>query len=382
MLFDKSIKKYFNNLLLWLLLIVLFLGGIGAEWFNIAIYSGLVLSILLLINIRLTKGKINTPPHIELFLIFLFITFINLFWSIDKSKTLEYILLFSTGGFLWISFYNLKGNEIKKYVNTSLVVLGLLFAGLYFYGLLTSGLGVEKYISLYEYNSWFKDHNHIGDLWAAVLLLVLFFISSKPRNIFLWLSTVLGVYLLTISLLRSAYLSLFIGILYLYKSKKWSYRTSVFYKIALILLIEIFLLAALNKDLLTTRVFFLQSLSSIKKYPFGVGLGNFYIISLNSSRLGLFGIFKVSAVVHNVVLEVISGIGILALPFILWLFNVFIDSWHDRSKEGLVYRGLFILMTVNFLFDTTYFIPTMLWLWFIFLGLGMNLINNSRLSKY
>ena len=40
------------------------------------------------------------------------------------------------------------------------------------------------------------------------------------------------------------------------------------------------------------------------------------------------------------------------------------------DKEGLIFRAIFLGLTVNFFFDSTYKIPTMIWIWFLSLGLA------------
>ena len=45
---------------------------------------------------------------------------------------------------------------------------------------------------------------------------------------------------------------------------------------------------------------------------------------------------------------------------------------NNQNKNNLVYRLIFITLFVNFFFHSTYFIPTMLWMWFGSLGLAHN----------
>ena len=72
-----------------------------------------------------------------------------------------------------------------------------------------------------------------------------------------------------------------------------------------------------------------------------------------------------TAFAHNIVLEVVVGVGVLGVFFVAWLIKVLLDIVR-RGKS--LYSALFVALTVNFFFDTTYYIPTMIWLWFIFLG--------------
>ena len=72
--------------------------------------------------------------------------------------------------------------------------------------------------------------------------------------------------------------------------------------------------------------------------------------------------YSETAWTHNLVLEIISGLGIFSTIFIVWLFNVFKTFLHKDSP--IPYEALFLAIFVNFTFDITYIIPTMLWLWF------------------
>ncbi len=71
----------------------------------------------------------------------------------------------------------------------------------------------------------------------------------------------------------------------------------------------------------------------------------------------------------------------MSIPFIVWLCNV---SWKLIKKindKSILPTAIFFTLLVNFLFDFTYFDPTMLWLWFIALGLAQNEIKSSALPK-
>jgi O-antigen ligase len=100
-------------------------------------------------------------------------------------------------------------------------------------------------------------------------------------------------------------------------------------------------------------------------------MGNFRIISLDSAN-HLWGMDTFSFIAHNIILEILTGMGIVGFSFLVWLVVILKDVWHNNRGKDIVYQALFVALGVNFLFDTTYIIPTMLWLWFASLGLSLS----------
>jgi hypothetical protein len=107
-------------------------------------------------------------------------------------------------------------------------------------------------------------------------------------------------------------------------------------------------------------------------------MGNFREISKDPGN-HILGFWGFSSVAHNIALEVLSGLGILGFVFVYWLYKVLSDLWSDKSKKNILYKSVFFALTVNFLFDSTYFIPTMLWLWFTTLGLSLQVLESGEL---
>lgn len=103
--------------------------------------------------------------------------------------------------------------------------------------------------------------------------------------------------------------------------------------------------------------------------PLGVGIGNFGLISTDPENW-ILGLSHSSIVVHNLVLEMIAGMGVLGVIFTIWFIKVVLKLWQSKDIQNLVYRAAFFALTANFFFHSTYFVPTMLWLWFIFLGIS------------
>ena len=166
---------------------------------------------------------------------------------------------------------------------------------------------------------------------------------------------IIGISMVLMSFSRSAILSLIVGSLYIYyksdrmKIPQWATIT------ILLLSAFIFLYFGIFKTTLLSRPYIFESIASLIKYPLGIGVGNFNKISVESSAT------------HNVILEFVTGMGILSAIFIVWLLKVY-----KSLKEvcvNVLYTAMFLAIFVNFLFDVTYTIPTMNWLLFSTLAL-------------
>jgi hypothetical protein len=145
------------------------------------------------------------------------------------------------------------------------------------------------------------------------------------------------------------------------KYKQWLIRV-------LVVIIGMFLFIGTQKSILSSRPYYIQSIVGLIHHPLGVGLGNFREISLNPANQ-VWGLSDFSTNAHSVVFEIMSGMGWLGLVFLVWLVKIGKRVVSNRSREGLVYRAVWLAMLINMLFFSSYFIPAMLWLWFLFLGL-------------
>lgn len=358
------IKK---NFVLLLAGMILLLGGLGVETLFVQLFG--VLAGLLILNLTALQGKrIKLPRSIFLYALFLLVFIINSFViSVDTKKSLEVFSLFLGGGLFWIAFYNLKSQLSPRFAKLT-VFLGVVFAGLYIYNSYLS-TDIIRRLSLYTQSNAIRNHNHLGDLWALGLIVSAYYLSKKPKNLLYWAIWPLGLYLIVQSQSRAAIVALVSGILFLgFKSGAIEKYKKIFYGILLIA-VGLFLYLGIQKPVLFSRPYFVQALFGFIRNPQGVGMGNFGVISSNPENqiLGLSGF---SYVAHNIVLEILTGVGIMGFIFVFWLYRVLVGLWKQKGKEGIVYSALFIALTANFFFDSTYFIPTLLWLWFAFLGLA------------
>ena len=331
---------------------------------------GLLIFILILIVLANIRKKLEIPKGFWIYLLFLILLSANLFWSKDRSTTLEFLILFVSGGALWLFTFN-AGEKIKRDLERAIVFLGIIFGASYVVNLFFSPEVPVRAWTLYLPSSVGRNHNHLGDIWAIVLVIVSHRFLIKPKW-WDWALVALGVYFLAVSLSRSAYLALGVGIFYLFNKLKVTKKYRKFYMLFMVLAAGLFLYAGLFKSTLFARPYFEQAVWGLKKWPFGVGVGNFGTMSTDSqsswwAARGT-GVFSSSA--HNIILELLAGMGVFGFVFVAWLAYILLDVFKNRNRQGLVFAASFLAIAVNFMFDTTYFIPTMLWLWFMSLGLS------------
>lgn len=345
---------------------LLVLGGLGLET-SIVQYVGVVVGILLLVLSIVWRKKIEFPPGSLFYIIFLALMLLSIAWSKDREASLEYLVLFSGGGLFWVSFYNLK-KEFKGGFDKLIIILGLIFGMLFIINSLMGANSVNGK-SLYLQTSSYKNHNHLGDLWALVLVVV-GYLLIKTRKRMYWPIIPLGIYFLAVSLSRSAYVALAVGLIYLFAKQGWLKRHKKAFKLIALVFVVLFVLAGVQKITLLSRPFFVQGVVGFIRNPLGVGVGNFIIISLDSAN-HLWGMDTFSSMAHNIILEILTGMGVFGFAFLAWLAIMLKNIWRNNEKKDIIYQALFIALGVNFLFDTTYVISTMLWMWFASLGLSL-----------
>ena len=322
-----------------------------------------VISILFYKRLILDKFKnFQLPPYSFYYLLFLVFFVINISWSKNPDVSLTYLSLFLSGFLFWVVAYNSKDN--LKQFDLLIILLGILYGGLVLLNLSTGESGPTEELSLIKYAVPARHHHHIGDLWAPVLIISsILFVKSEKK--FLLSILPLGFYFLFLSLSRSAYVALISGSVYILKKMKMKreYRYIFWFFIALSLIL--FLYAGAQKNTLGAHAgYLLQAITGSLANPLGIGVGN--IDSGLSSP-------------HNIILEVIVGMGILGISFIVWLFLILKNFILSKDEKGVLYKACFITITVNFLTDYTYLIPTVLWVWFISLGLAQ--ANSKTLGR-
>jgi hypothetical protein len=342
--------------------VLFFLGGTGIKTGSVLVL-GTVLGLVFLLYAFYQKRKIILPKGFLIYLLVYFLMIVNLLWSKYPRKGVDYLWLFGSGGLFWLSIYNLRG----KFENLDLfiVVLGILFGALFVFYQLNGKVPIHQKSLYLQYT---ETHNHLGNLWALVLV-ILVHKFVKKRNFFSLALFVLGGYFLLVSLSRSAYVALAVGVAYLFIKQDWMKRFRKIFWVVVGASVLLFLYASIFKSIFYSRAYFVQAILGFIHNPLGVGMGNFGIISRNSTNHFL-GLDSFSSLAHNVFLEFLVGMGILGFSFIWWFLKVVKGFLRTSAKKTILYQALFLALAANFFFDTTYVIPTMIWLWFMVLGLA------------
>jgi hypothetical protein len=195
-------------------------------------------------------------------------------------------------------------------------------------------------------------------------------ISKYRQNKKLFAPLILiGGYFLAVSLSRSAYFALVVGVVYLFNKNDWYERYKAKFWIVVGFVVLFFIGSGFLKQTLLSRQYFVQAVLGAIDNPLGVGMGNFGTVSQDTSY-HIFNLNSYSSLVHNLFLEVFVGLGVFGALFAYWVFKDMWEMVKKKDKKTLVYEAGAITLVANFFFDTTYIIPTMLWLFFILLGLS------------
>lgn len=305
-----------------------------------------------LLGVWLIRGvKIEVPKYFWLYLIFLISLFVH---QKIAGGEISFFFLFASAGMYWIVARNLK-ETINKYLTIFLVIFSGLMSMLYF-GALSIG------ISSFESNSLFLPlangsfHNHLGDLWAITFVAV-FYSFVKKRNTYNTILLGLSSIFIVMSFSRSALISIAAGVGYIcYVSREELKIKKVLWFLIPILSL-LFIYFGFFKTTLFSRPYIHEGISSVIVHPLGVGVGNFNKVS------------KESSLAHNIILEIIAGMGVFSAIFAAWI--VYITKSYITNKQNVVlFSAIFMAISANFLFDTTYTIPAMIWLFFISLALS------------
>lgn len=336
-----------------LLLIFLLVIGSTTALNNVSIVVAIVCSLFLTGLLLIAKKDITIPKNFALYLLFLTVLLIH---TLMYKGEVLYSFIFFTGGVLWFLGYNLR-NFFSKYYLTIIILLGLLLFGLFIishlYGFFYLGTNESLILPL----SAKTLHNHLGDLWAIILVALIYLSISdfKPWAIPLAL---IALFLIATSFSRSAVLSLLVGASYvLYKTPLFR-KKKVFFVVLFVSVATLSIYFSLFKTTLFSRPYYIEALASFISSPLGIGVGNFSQVSTETS------------LTHDLILELVAGMGIFSFIFIYWMYKI-IKSFGDKATN-LLYKALFLAMFVNFSFDSTYVVPTMIWIWFTALALIHN----------
>jgi len=362
---SNSFLKFAALLLIFLNLL---LGGIA----NSYIYelTGFISFTILFLIVLNKKQKISFPTGSVIFAFFISFQLISFIWTKNIFNSIEYILLFVSSFFLYLFFYNFKEIKLKS-IETLIILLGIVFGMLFIFTQIIPipfliKLLPQTYYSLYSPYS--DNHNLIGDYWSIITIIAIYrFINKKSlKNIFL---ISLSLVFIVLSQSRSAFLGILIPTYLLLHNQILSTTTKKYIQIFIYLVFGIFIFSSIGKTTIFARPYYIQGIFALVKKPFGVGMGNFRSFT-NNVKFGLTFIPNSSAAkTHNIFLEIFSGIGIFGVSFILWLIVSLKKVIRNIEKVNFLYLLIFVAISVNFFFNVTYAIPTMLWIWFSILGI-------------
>lgn len=352
---------------------------LGVFIFLLLLYQGLgdfaalflmVYLLLALLFVRIREGSLRDlkpPPEFLAYILFLALFSISFLWSKNLNHSFIYFTLFLSGALFWVISYNSK--VLLKRFEILVIFLGI------FFGILTvnhrfgGDLNDVWTFSLYKYAVPPLHHHHIGDLWALVLIVLgVKYVEKDDKRLLALIF--FGFYFLYLSLSRSAYAALISGSIYLlWRLSLLGKKRFVFWSFIFMAIILFFYAGAKKATLSAHSGFLIQGILGTLRNPLGVGVGGFELIS-KDLRNSPWGISAGSSNAHNIILDFMTGMGVLGLSFVFWLAWVVKRILVEKNKEGYLYRAIFLSLTVNFLFDYTYLIPTMLWIWFTCLGLS------------
>lgn len=332
-----------------ILLAILCIFGTTIKYDNYTLPISIAATFFLIGFWLIRRRKIDLPKNFILYLIFLAVLFIHTF--IFKGR-FSFALLFLSGGLCWLAIYNLRSLASKLFF-PFLILLGFILSGIYI-------ISLARGVCCFSYNSLFLPialrilHNHLGDVWAIILV----GLTYKMLYKFQWWHipvALFGSTLMIQSLSRSAIVALATGVIYIYYKSERRDASKEIITVILFLASALFIFSSIFKTTLLSRPYITEGLSSLINSPLGIGIGNFRTIS------------KESSIAHNIMLEFVAGLGIFSAVFIAWLIRVF-KSFGARDSN-ILFKAIFIAIFVNFLFDTTYTIPAMIWFWFSSLAL-------------
>lgn len=360
----KNIKYLLSrrSLVLGLLGVVWFMAGIIQDWWVFGVAGSiLLLGILFEKKLILSKGLLW-------YLVVVFLMGATILWSEGKELVFKNLILFLLGGgWMYLGFSMKHEKKSEEELAWLITILGVGWLMIFLWNeFFVEGVRIGSR-GLVWWGTHTKDHHYLGDWWALVVLSQLWLlklgkkIKNDKVNLFLILAGIIWIYF---SRSRSAILSVVLGVGFLFGSDLWKEKI---YKWVVGLLVLAFLFLGMTKPTFFNRQYWLQGLVGWWRHPFGLGMGNFGKVS-GDIRNHMFGLSSYSSVAHNVLLEFLVGMGVLGLVFWWWFLKYAVEPFFiGRIKPSLI-DGLVLALGVNFLFNTTYFVAPMWWVFMFLLG--------------
>lgn len=350
--------------------IFLLVGGIGfrqvivQDW---GVFAGLLLAIIAAV---VSKTKLNTPPYFWVYFGFSALVGLDIMMRGSPYYSPKFFSLLLGGSFFYLSFYWISRGKYRllltKYLPFILFGLGYLFVlGTIWYK--NGGYNIGHFTFSMIVPMTF-EHQHIGVYWSLLLLILL---HNPPRNRkYPWyfvITLFLGIYLITISGARSAFLGILVGVMVYYKDILFRQREGLkIPKLLVLLSIGAMLAISIYKPVRSIN-YAVPALLTLRDVPLGFGVGKFRETSSFYSYLYQSTDY-ISTGTSNLYLEFIAGLGWLGMIFILW-WIISAKNILSLTKGRDIYVSLFFAISAIFLVDPVYLVPTFYWLWMALLGL-------------
>ncbi len=354
-----------KNLWVYLLGVSLFLTGVKQDWLTYGLVGMMVLFWMMIWK----RGNIRSNQLFG-YLVVVVLMGIMLLWCENKELVYKNLVMFLIGGGWMYLGYVVDGKEkeVGKKLAWVITVLGLGWMVIFLWNeFFVEGVRIGSR-GLVWWGTYTKDHHHLGDWWALVVLSQLWILKSAKKvknryiNLFLILVGIVWIYF---SRSRSAIVSVIGGAMFLFGGKLGKEKI---YKWVVGLLVLAFMFLGLSKPTFLNRQYWLQGVVGWWRNPFGVGMGNFGRVSADV-RNHVFGLSEYSSVAHNVFLEFLVGMGVFGLFFWWWAVKNVMEPFIMGKVKSSLISGLVLALGINFLFDMTYLVASMWWLFLFLLGL-------------
>lgn len=392
-IFVKGVKMEYGTIIFYLsdLLLLLLFGLFICNWFN-------------------ENKKIiikNRPFLFKIIILFIFWSFISIFWSQDKELAAYFFIKILSAIALFFIILNLKINLKKVFI--VILVSVLLYCGLgllHFFSQETFSntlLGLSKYsvdspgVSIVDTpeKRWLRSYSVFPhpNIFGGYVVVVLFFIiglflNKKYffKNSILIIIPLIVLFLsLITSFSRSAWLSFVLGCVFIFifnlykeKNKNNSRLIRVFLLFLSIFIVfyiifsntihsRIFINNEKEERSITQRIEHTTEASGIiKKHPIqGVGLGNYVTSIYTSDNKKQYGWYYQP--VHNVYILIFTELGLIGgllfLNIIIYCFYIFIKNIKNIKNimPFIVFLSILIIMLFDHYFWTTHFGLILFW---------------------
>lgn len=346
----------------------LLVGGMG---FNLWTYGWVLVSLVLVLGIW-RYGKVEKIVR-DYGLVMLLMGVI-IFWSALPESSMRIFLIFLIGGgWLWVGSLlgGKKGLVSEKKLALMVTMLGLVWLVVFVAQEMRSDGVVVGLSNLTGWSTHTRDHSHLGDWWALVVLGMVWsstkYKEQRTKNKALSMGMIaVGLVIIYISRSRSAVLSLLVGLIYLY-GDKYSFKNNKNIKWVGVLGSLLFILLGISKRTFFNRQYWVQGILGWWRHPLGLGMGSFGKLSEDVSN-HFFGLSNFATVAFNLPLEILVGMGVLGFYFWWWLYKYVVKLFVDGKIRPTQVSGLVVALGVNFMFDSTYFVAPMWWVFLFLVG--------------